>query len=351
MKGNVKMKKMPYTLIFLFLLIIAVLAGCMKFSKSLPGNETEAEDGTAASVGQQQTAAYDPVAEASEIVRELEAQTDEAGVTVYSPEEISAFIESELVTDEPVTQAAAPVTDAAGSTVTATTNSGTPATTAKSGTPATTASSTPSTTAVSPPTSTAAQQPAAQTGVNEYDVLRSGVFYCVGSMKDSEGNNPMEIAITANSIYMATKMENVDMSLLQKDGKIYMIYPAGKIYLEVNSAIQKLVGLDADEMLNAESLGFSEMQPLSAADSVADGELNGTACKIYTFNKTSGARTVVYMNGNRLLAFENIDSSGSRATTYITSITGNVPADKCSTPADYEKVNLLKFMTAMGNVM
>ena len=349
MKGNVMMKKMPYTLIFLFLLIIAVLAGCMKFSKSLPGNESESEEGTAPGAVQE-TAAYDPVAEASEIVRELEAQTDEAGVTVYSPEEISAFIESELVTDEPVTQAAAPVTDAAGSTVTATTNSGTPATTAKSGTPATTANSTPATTAASTPATTA-QQPAAQTGVNEYDVLRSGVFYCVGSMKDSEGTNPMEIAITANSIYMATKMENVDMSLLQKDGKIYMIYPDKKIYLEVNSAIQKLVGLNADEMLNADSLGFSEMQPLSAANTTADGELNGTACKIYTFNKSDGARTVVYMNGNRLLAFENIDASGSRATTYITSITGTVPADKCSPPADYEKANLLKFMTAMGDVM
>ena len=341
------MKKMPssviYTLIFVAILAVVVLAGCMKFSKSLPGNETTAdEDGTAAQAVQQQTPSYDPLEEASEIVRELEAQTDEAGVTVYSAEEISEFIQNELVTNAPVTQATvtAPVTDAAGSTVPA---ASTPATTAKSGTPATTANSTPPT--------TAAQQPAAQTGVNEYDVLRSGVFYCVGSMKDSEGTNPMEIAITSNSIYMATKMDNVDMSLLQSDGKIYMIYPAKQMYLEVNKAIQKLVGLDADEMLNAEALGFSEMKPLSEADTVADGELNGTSCKIYTFNKESGIRTVVYMNGNKLLAFENIDADGSRATTYITSISGAIPADKSAPPANYKKANMLEFMTAMGDVM
>ena len=134
MKGIAVMKKMPssviYTLIFVAILAVVVLAGCMKFSKSLPGNETTAdEDSTAAQAVQQQTPSYDPLEEASEIVRELEAQTDEAGVTVYSAEEISEFIQNELVTNAPVTQATvtAPVTDAAGSTVPA---ASTPATTA-----------------------------------------------------------------------------------------------------------------------------------------------------------------------------------------------------------------------------
>ena len=340
MKGMQIMKKMPYVLTFLFLLIIVVLVGCVKFSKSLPGTETTTEDATAANAAG--TSAYDPQAEASEIVREMEAQTDASGVTVYSPEEISSFVQSELVTQTPVTQATAtaPVTDAAQQQ---------PAATTQAGVPPTTAASTP-TTAASAPT-TAAQQTPASSGTNEYDILRSGKFYCVGAMKDSEGTNPMEIAITANSIYMATKMDNVDMGLLQNDGKLYMIYPAKKIYLEVNAAIQKLIGLDADEMLNVNSLGFSEMQPLSAANTFADGEFGGASCKIYTFNKSDGSRTVIYMNGNKLLGFENVGADGSRSTTSITSISASIPADKINPPADYEKANLIKFMTAMGEVL
>lgn len=187
-------------------------------------------------------------------------------------------------------------------------------------------------------------------GTNEYDILRSGTFYCTGSMKDEYETNPLEMAITANSIYMRTEMEGVEMALLQKDGKIYMIYPEKKIYLEVSKTLQNLMGID-DGMLSADDLGFADMKPLDTADTVADGELGGVPCKIYTFIQDSGSRSVIYMDGNRLLAFETVDASGSRVTTYITSITADVPADKRDLPAGYKKVGLLKFMNALEGVI
>lgn len=313
MKGNTIMRKMGYALLFLLILAVLVFAGC-KGSFTIggkgSGDATDAADVSA--TGESDTAAtvpYDPAAEASEIVHELEGLTDENGVTVYSPDEISSFVDQELNTAATVPQPSeAPVTAA--------------------------------------PTT---QAPAQPTGTSEYDVLRSGNFYAIGTMNDGTTTNPMEIAITPNSIYMATKMDNIDMSLLQSNGALYMIYPAGKMYLEVNAAIQNMMGFNADEMMNASEMGFGDMPALSEATTVADGELNGTACKIYTFDK-GGARTVVYMSGSKLLCFENVEGN-SRSATYITSITANVPADKINPPSGYKKANLIQFMTAMSGVL
>lgn len=344
------MRKMGYTILFLVVLIALVFAGCVRFAKDLPGN-------TGASEGQSET---DPdySAEASEMEAMLAAVTDEAGVTVYTPEQVSVIVQQEIEAESQAaaTAAGTPATTAAPVDTPAAQPSAaasTPGTTAKNdGSAAPTAAA--PTTAAPAPATTAGQTPVTQTpaptGVNEYDILRSGKFYAVGTMTDSQGTNPMEIALTDNSIFMAANMEGVQMALLQSNKKIYMIYPAKKIYMEVNAAVQAMVGMNADEMLNVEELGFSEMAPLTQADTVADGELNGTKCKIYTFNKESGSRTVIYMNGNKLLALETV-SGNSRSVNYFTTVSATVPADKSAPPADYTKVGIFKFMTEMGDVL
>ena len=188
----------------------------------------------------------------------------------------------------------------------------------------------------------------AETQRSEYEIWRSGTFYCLGSMYDGTTTSPMEIAVTADSVYMATNMDGIDLAILQKNGKLYMINPAEKIYLELDRSMQRLMGLDAGELVSLDSLGFADMKPLSEADTAAKGELNGTPCDIYTFLDGDGSRSVVYMDGDRMLAFEVVDNSGFRTVTYFTSIKADVPADKCNTPAGYRKVGMLRFMTALG---
>lgn len=194
------------------------------------------------------------------------------------------------------------------------------------------------------------ETPEDHSGPNEYDILRSGTFYITGFITDSGVTQPLEIAITPNSVYMLTKMEGVDMGMLQQNGTLYMLYPAKQIYMEMSSVIMGMMGMSSDELLDISSLGFSDMPDLSGADTVADGEFNGSACKIYSFNKESGSRIVVYMNGNKLLGFEDVSSSGT-ATTTITSITSTVPADKSAPPAGYKKVNMVSFMIEMKDVI
>ena len=193
------------------------------------------------------------------------------------------------------------------------------------------------------------ETPEDHSGPNEYDILRSGTFYITGFITDSGVTQPLEIAITPNSVYMLTKMEGVDMGMLQQNGKLYMLYPAKKIYMEMSSILMNMMGMDDDELLDISNLGFADMLPLSDADTVADGEFNGSACKIYTFNKDDGSRTVVYMNGNKLLGFEDVSSSGT-STTIITSITSEIPADIANLPSGYKKVGMFRFMNELNGI-
>ena len=186
---------------------------------------------------------------------------------------------------------------------------------------------------------------------NEYEILRSGSFYATGRLKDSDGTNqPLEIAVTPDSVYMKTDMEGVEMAMLQRGKKMYMLYPAKKIYMEMSSVLLDMMGMTTEDLLDVSELGFTDMAALSEADAVANGEFNGQQCIIYTFNSDNGSREVIYMNGNRLLGFEEI-SAGGTSTTIIDSITADVPADKSAPPKDYKRVLMLTFMREMEGIL
>ncbi len=337
------MKKMPYTIIFIVVLVLLVFAGCMHFQKELPGMPTDATEEDAGNLSDvsvpsetQPGALTDAEAQAavSEFVSEMEAEKDENGVTVYSPADVSKAAEeySEAVKIAQIAPITVPDTTQAPVAVQPTQGAQ-------------------PTQTVQPTQPTQNTQPA-PAGVSEYDILRSGRFYCTGSMVDSTGSSPLEIAVTDNTVYMLTKFESVDMGMLISNGKTYMIYPEKKAYMKISALMMKMMGMDESEMLSSADLGFSDMESLDKASSVADGALNGQACKVYTFQKSDGSKTVVYINGSRLLGFEAFDTAGNYSTgTYINSITANVPADKMNPPADYKEMGMTSFMALLSDVL
>ncbi len=91
------------------------------------------------------------------------------------------------------------------------------------------------------------------------------------------------------------------------------------------------------------------MEDLSQADSKTTGTIGSTNCDVYIFNKTDGTKTRVYMNGNKLMAFEMISKDGNvDSATYITTLSENVPK---LPPADYTKQNVISFMSSMESVL
>ena len=294
------MKKM-YLAIFLIILVAFVFAGCLSFSGTLSTTTTDPADDVFESVENDTTTVV--------INPAVQETTQPAGVV--SPE----------VTTAPQAEVTQP---SAENTTQGTANE----------------------------TPIVNQAPAS----SEYDILKSGTFYMVGSMTDKTGlSTPMEIAITPDSIYMLSDFSGVPMGMLIKNEKLYMIYPGKKAYLELSDSIMSMAGLDMDELVSSDNINFSSYGELSAADSVTETVYNGRTCQVYHFNIDSG-ESRVYMDGTKIVSLASYDSNGKFLTsTDITSITSNVPADKSAPSSSYKAykgvTGMFSFMTLLEGVI
>ncbi|MBQ6066956.1 MAG: hypothetical protein IJK89_09040 [Clostridia bacterium] len=205
----------------------------------------------------------------------------------------------------------------------------------------------PETQPAAPETTAAARQESVFT---DYDIYRSGHFYVTGTVTDSDGvTNPMELAITEDSVYMLTAASGVQMGVMVGGGKTYLVSPAHRAYIELNKTVMSVMGLDADKLSAASSFNFSDMLPLSEADAVNETELNGVKCTEYVFTTSSGKKTMIYLDGARLLQTDMYNEDGSfynRMT--FDSVSAEVPADRLAPPTYYDKKGMLGFITLVS---
>lgn len=345
------MKKMVLPIIFIIVLALLVFAGCVSFTTNITDLETttdEMEEDTGNVYTTEPPTHYEPATDAMG-----EEITDAEGSQIYvAVTDAPSYYPSDEYTEpgvytptspsdpyQPTTQMNVPTTGSHPGQPEPTTNHG--------GNDHTNVPTTGRPSDNEPTTKPNNVNPT----VNEYDVFRSGTFYARGSMVDSEGSNPLEMAITPDSIYMLTKFESTDMAILVSKGKTYMIYPAGKAYLEMSSVVMNMMGLDTDELISSGDLGFSDMEPLSKAVGTSKATKNGKDCTVYDFNKEDGSVSKVYMAGNKLVAIESVENGKVVSATYIDSITASVPADKTTPSAGYEKKSIFEFMSLLTDVL
>lgn len=353
------MRKMPYTLIFIIILILVVFAGCKAFSHKT--DDAEGTDPAVTEINASEESTTAPT-DSTTLPAEPEKVTNAAGETVYTPEEVSS-IYVELSSSAQAASEAATATNSgttaspAGTTAAPTTNNNTktttaPATTKKTETTTKTGGN-PTPPATTAPNTTAANNTNAKPK-DEYDILRSGKFYLSGSMFSNNETNPVTLAVGDDLVYMQATMDNMTMGFLISDKKTYLLNPSQKTYCEFGSMMSGLLQqagmMSEDEILEyIDDLGFKEMQDLSKADSKTTGTINNTNCDVYIFNKTDGTKTRVYMNGTHLAAFEIVNTNGVvDSATYITTLTDSIPM---LPPADYTKQNIISFMTSAEEMM
>ena len=333
------MKKMFLSVIFIIVLALLVLAGCINFSTNVSGTE-EPSDNLSSEPGSYEPltypGTYEPLTYEPSTV--YVPATDEAGEEVTDEEGSQVYI---TVTEAPVT---IPRDDPAYSEYASENN-------IPGELPTGSGNESPTDANGSEHTTNAQGQTPAVTGKNEFDIFRSGTFYIKGSMRDAEGENPLEMAITPNSIYMLTKFENVDMAILVSNGNTYLVYPGGKAYLEMSATVLKLMGLDTDELISSDDLGFSDLEPLSQATRTSQATLKGKNCTVYEFEKSDGTVSKVYMNGNSLMGLETVENGTVLSATYIDSITDAVPADKINPSSSYSKKSVFEFMGMLSDIM
>ncbi len=216
----------------------------------------------------------------------------------------------------------------------------------------TTAPAQPETTqpAQTPAPASEATPAAAQT---EYDIYRSGTFYVTGSVTDSSGvTNPMEMAVTEDSIYMLTSVSDVKMGVMIGGGKTYLVSPENRAYIELSGAVMSMLGMDSTKLSAPSNFNFSDMPDLSAAGNVKETELDGVACKEYEFTAQSGKQTRVYMADTRLLQIDILAEDGTLVNRMaFDSVSGQIPSDRIAPPTYYEKKGLLAFISMMSKSM
>ena len=206
----------------------------------------------------------------------------------------------------------------------------------------------PETQPAAPEVTAAAPQP--ESVFTDYDIYCSGHFYVKGTVTDSDGvTNPMELAITEDSVFMLTVASGVQMGVMVGGGKTYLVSPAHRAYIELNKTVMSVMGLDADKLSASSSFNFSDMRPLSAADAVNEAELDGVKCTEYVFTSSTGKKTTIYMDGTRLLQTDMYEADGTlynRMT--FDSVSAEVPADRLAPPTYYDKKTLIGFITLMS---
>lgn len=306
------MKKMPYAIIFIIIVALLVFAGCKMFS-----NEPSDNDSTDGSISQSEEFSSDDI---SDNVSDTEASS--TGDESSSSEEPSQSTSGEEQPSSEQPSSSAPTTDA------------------------------PTEPTASQPQESTTAEP--QPGANEYDVLTSGKFYLDGTMYAAGEANPITLAVGDDLVYMQTTMDGATMGFLISSGNTYLLNPAEKTYCEFGSILSGLLSQagmmsqeEIMEMIN--DMGFSTMDPLSAADQTSSATLNGKACTVYVFNKSDGTKTRVFMDGNKLLGFEIVGTNDVvDSATYINNISADIPT---LPPKDYTKQNILTFMTSMESIL
>ena len=335
------MKKMPYAILFILIVVILVFAGC----KALSGNHSDDPSEDPANVSETTDAAETTTDPIGPLVSEFEVLTGEDGSTLFSEDDIASIyneLASSIAAEAESSRAAA-----------SDPSSSEEQTTEK---PDESTAAAPDTTAAQPEDTTAPAEDttAAVSTANEYDILRSGKFYLDGSMYSAGETNPVTLAVGDDLLYMQATMDNITLGMLMAGKKTYMLSPANKTYCEFGSVISsvlKQAGMMSEDDIKdmIDSMGFSSMEDLDKADSKTTGTIGSTACDVYIFNKADGSKTRVYMNGSHLLAFEVVNTEGVvESATYITTLTADIPT---LPPEDYEKQNAITFMMAMEEIM
>ncbi len=194
-------------------------------------------------------------------------------------------------------------------------------------------------------------------------IFRSGNYLIEGTMGEGTEAVSTVLAVTKDTMYAAAEFDfGAEMGmgstgktmmgfLSTKDG-YYLIEENSKTYCLMDDATMQMLGVEsAEEMFG--DISFSELMveiDASAQPTATESKtMNGKAVTVYTFEASTGEQQKHWVdNQGNLLRIEDYSKSGSQVNLLdLTSISGNVPANMKTPPADYTQTDLMSFMLAI----
>lgn len=173
-----------------------------------------------------------------------------------------------------------------------------------------------------------------------YEILRSGTFRIKGIMENEGKKEPVEIAITPDSVYMSALFEDVVVGLLVRENTVYMISDRKHLVLKLSQLVMKAAGIDTSSLSAVNVDMFDDMPEKEEADEKNPVTMGGKECTEYVFNKEEGGCRKVIMDGNHVLSFANYGRYGElSAEIEIQAISGEIPENLVYPNSEYRQLS------------
>lgn len=171
----------------------------------------------------------------------------------------------------------------------------------------------------------------------------NGTYYLDGTMITGNEEMPLEIAMNGADYEVFTEMDGTDIAIMNLGGKIYLLNPANKKYMELSAAVQKMMGI-SDDMFTFEftKIKFDAYSP----SSVTQATYNGSPAVCYSYRGDGNALDFITVNNEiRQLILYNAD--GKADTVLETDeFSEKIPDDMLNFKG-YSKTNMISFMSSM----
>ncbi|MGN0444493.1 MAG: hypothetical protein ACI4F5_07760 [Acutalibacteraceae bacterium] len=164
-------------------------------------------------------------------------------------------------------------------------------------------------------------------------LFESQTYYVEFTTDDEMTSGPITMAIKNGNIYMKTKFEGMDATMLyqKKKDSVYVILSDYHVYCKMPSSVMD--DLDMSDFGDA-----SEVKSIE----VSDVNLGDRECRCETFTLEDGSVSSYYFYNGELVRLDQISSSGETSIMSITKISSSVDDSLFELPKGYIPVNLSK---------
>ncbi len=173
--------------------------------------------------------------------------------------------------------------------------------------------------------------------LNEYEAFIDGHF-SADMIETADGESQkMTIAMTTDTLFTTMELEEFEGfrgSVLVNDDGVFLIFDEEKAYIKISNELLEMLEFSKEDFTEFSS-AMSEYKPLSEAKETSRKSFNGIPCTVYSFINGT-ARSDVYMNGKKLVAIVESDSSGTLETVFE-NFSVYVSSDYTSVPAGYSE--------------
>lgn len=165
-------------------------------------------------------------------------------------------------------------------------------------------------------------------------LFQSQTYYVEFTTDDEETPYPIKMACKNGNIFMTTKYENIDCSMIyqKKNDSIYMVLNTFHVYCKMPS----------DMMDDLDMSDFGDSTPVKNVE-VSNVTLGDRDCRCETYTLEDGSVSSYYFYNSELVRLDQFSPDGETSVMSITKISSSVDDSLFELPRGFIPVNLSNF--------